>query len=30
MRRRLARFLTDISAFIILLLSALFAWIQNA
>lgn len=29
MRRRLARLLTDTSALIILILSALFAWLQN-
>jgi len=30
MRRRLARLLADISALIILILSAVFAWLQNA
>ena len=29
MRRRLARLLTDISALIILILAAIFAWLQN-
>lgn len=29
MRRRLARLLADISALIIVILSAVFAWLQN-